>query len=128
MTAGVPEVIVIEDDPVFAELLRYSLTARGYQLLVFRNGREALAQLQALDTGGARPLVLLNVDLPGLDGFAVLEALNATRPGVFRPVFFSAHGSEDDQVRGLQAGAIDYVVKPVAPRVLLEKIRIWVGR
>lgn len=128
MTAGTPEVIVLKDDPVFVEMLRYALSARSYRFSHFRSGREGLEKLLALDTGGSHPLVLLDVDLPGLDGFAVLEALNAARPGVFRSVFLTAHGSEDDQVRGLQAGAIDYLVTPVMPRVLLEKIRLWVGR
>ncbi len=78
--------------------------------------------------GDRRPLVLLDVDLPGLDGFSLFERLEAERPGVYRVVFTSVHSTEDEQVRALEAGALDYLVKPISLRVVLEKVRRWVGR
>jgi len=126
----VPEVIVVEDDPALAELLTFGLEARGYRFLHFRNGREALDLLKTMDTHGApqAPLLLLDVDLPALDGYSIFEELQQECPGKFRVVFTTVHGSETEQLRGLEAGAMDYMVKPMSLRVALEKIRRWVGR
>ncbi|MGE5802190.1 MAG: response regulator [Gemmatimonadota bacterium] len=129
-TADVPEVIVVEDDPALAELLTFGLEARGYRFRHFRNGREALDMLKSLNTAGATqpPLLLLDVDLPALDGYSIFEELQQECPGKFRVVFTTVHGSETEQLRGLEAGAMDYMVKPMSLRVALEKIRRWVGR
>lgn len=129
-TTDVPEVIVVEDDPALAELLTFGLEARGYRFRHFRNGREALDVLKTLDTKGAAqaPLLLLDVDLPALDGYSIFEELQQDCPGKFRVVFTTVHGSETEQLRGLEAGAMDYMVKPMSLRVALEKIRRWVGR
>ena len=126
----VPEVIVVEDDPALAELLTFGLEARGYRFRHFRNGREALDALKTMDTRGAAPapLLLLDVDLPALDGYSIFEELQEDCPGKFRVVFTTVHGSETEQLRGLEAGAMDYMVKPMSLRVALEKIRRWVGR
>lgn len=123
-----PEVVVVEDDASLAELLTFGLEARGYRFLYFRNGREALEVLRGLDTQGTAPLLLLDVDLPALDGYSIFEALQQECPGKFRVVFTTVHGSEAEQLRGLEAGALDYMVKPMSLRVALEKIRRWVGR
>ncbi len=129
-SGDVPEVIVVEDDDTLAELLTFGLEARGYRYVLFRNGREALDQLKVMETRGAErpPLLLLDVDLPALDGYSVFEALTQDCPGKFRVVFTTVHGSETEQLRGLEAGAMDYMVKPMSLRVALEKIRRWVGR
>ncbi|MFN2570508.1 MAG: response regulator [Gemmatimonadales bacterium] len=124
----VPEVIVVEDDPALADLLTFGLEARGYRYQHFRNGREALDVLRALETHGQSPLLLLDVDLPALDGYSIFEDLQQHCPGKFRVVFTTVHGSETEQLRGLEAGAMDYMVKPMSLRVALEKIRRWVGR
>ena len=127
-TSAAPELILVEDDPALAELLEYGLRSRGYRFVSYRNGRDALRELLALDVAGTRPLVLLDVDLPGLDGYSVLEGLERDRPGAYRVVFTTVHGGEAEQLRGLEAGALDYLVKPISLRVALEKIRRWVGR
>jgi two-component system phosphate regulon response regulator PhoB len=121
-------VIYVEDDPALAELLEYGLRARGYRFLSYRNGGEALRELLVLDVGGTHPLLLLDVDLPALDGYSIFEALQRERPGTYRVVFTTVHGSEDEQLRGLEAGALDYLIKPISLRVALEKIKRWVGR
>lgn len=126
----VPEVIVVEDDPALGELLTFGLEARGYRFLHFHNGRVALDTLKTMDTRGSAqpPLLLLDVDLPALDGYSIFEELQQQCPGKFRVVFTTVHGSETEQLRGLEAGAMDYMVKPMSLRVALEKIRRWVGR
>src|SRR5437588_359234 len=101
---------------------------RGYRFVSFRNGREALDALLALDVAGLQPLLLLDVDLPALDGYSILETLTRERPGQYRVVFTTVHGDESEQLRGLEAGALDYLVKPISLRVALEETRRWVGR
>ena len=125
---AVPEVIFVEDDASLAELLAYGLGARGYRFAAYRNGREALRELLALDVRGTHPLLLLDVDLPALDGYSIFAALQKERPGTYRVVFTTVHGTEEEQLRGLEAGALDYLVKPLSLRVALEKIKRWVGR
>ena len=125
--AQVPEVIYVEDDAALAELLEYGLRAQGYRFLAYRNGRDALRELLALDVRGTRPLLLLDVDLPALDGYSILAALERERPGIYRVVFTTVHGTEEEQLRGLEAGALDYLVKPISLRVALEKIKRWAG-
>jgi len=125
--AEVPEVIYVEDDAALAELLEYGLRAHGYRFLAYRNGRDALRELLALDVHGTHPLLLLDVDLPALDGYSILGALGRERPGTYRVVFTTVHGTEEEQLRGLEAGALDYLVKPISLRVALEKIKRWVG-
>jgi len=122
-----PEVILVEDDPALAGLLEYGLRARGYRFVTFRNGRDALDALLALDVRDRHPLLLLDVDLPALDGYSILDTLTRERPGHYRVVFTTVHGDESEQLRGLEAGALDYLVKPISLRVALEKIRRWVG-
>ena len=126
----VPEVVVLEHDPALAELLTFGLEARGYRFLHFRDGREALEVLKGMDTRGAikAPLLLLDVDLPAFDGYSIFAELEQECPGKFRVVFTTAHGRETELLRGLESGAIDYMVKPTSLRVALEKIRRWVGR
>jgi len=129
---GTPEIIVVEDDPALADLLVYGLRSRGYRFQLFRNGREALDALLAFEpetgAGECRPLLLLDVDLPALDGYSIFDTLQRDRPDRFRVVFTTVHGNESEQLRGLEAGALDYLVKPISLRVALEKIRRWVGR
>ncbi|MGH2829599.1 MAG: response regulator [Actinomycetota bacterium] len=123
-----PDVFIIEDDTALIELFEYGLASRGYRSRVLRNGRDALEALRTLPVGDAHPLLLLDVDLPGLDGYSLFQMLQRERPDTFRVVFLTVHGGEDEQLRALEAGATDYLVKPVSLRVALEKIRRWVGR
>jgi CheY-like chemotaxis protein len=125
---GETEIILVEDDPALAALLEYGLRSRGYRFVTYRNGREALDAMLSLPPGDQAPLVLLDVDLPALDGYSIFAALQQERPGQFRVVFTTVHGDESAQLRGLEAGALDYLVKPISLRVALEKIRRWIGR
>src|SRR3989441_584616 len=123
----VPEIVFVEDDAALAELLAYGLSTRGYRFVAYRNGREALKELLALDVRGTHPLLLLDVDLPALDGYSILGALERARPGTYRVVFTTVHGTEEEQLRGLEAGALDYLVRPIHPRRGPEKIKRWGG-
>lgn len=123
-----PDLIVVEDDVNFVEMLRYALESAGFTFLHFAAGPAALEGLLALNTGHRAPLILLDVDLPGLDGFSLHERLRVERPGAFSTVFLTARGGEAEQLRAYRAGAIDYVAKPVNLRILMAKIPSWLER
>jgi DNA-binding response OmpR family regulator/HPt (histidine-containing phosphotransfer) domain-containing protein len=121
-----PDVVIVEDDPAFSDLLEYALKQDGYSYKVLRSGPEALEALRKMPVTTSKPVVLLDLDLPGLDGHAVHEALHIERPRDFIVVFLSAHTGDSDQVRALRAGAADYLAKPVSLRILLSKLPRWV--
>ncbi|MEX1113283.1 MAG: response regulator, partial [Patescibacteria group bacterium] len=74
-----------------------------------------------------RRVVLLSVDLVGIDGHSLHERLQELRPNTFLVAFMSSRGSEADQIRALRAGAVDYLVKPVSIHVLVEKVGTWLA-
>ena len=123
-----PELIIVEDDSTFVEMLRYALESAGFTFLHYANGPDALEGLLALQVGPRAPVILLDVDLPGLDGFSLHEHLRVERPGVYATVFLTARGGEAEQLRAYRAGAIDYVSKPVNLRILMAKIPSWLER
>ncbi len=127
-TADVPDVIVIEDDGPLQEMLLYALRSGGFTTCAYSTGPQALDALLAMPVpaDGRRPLILLDVDLPGIDGHSLHERLRVQRPGVFGVVFQTVHSGESEQVRALTNGALDYIVKPLNLRVLLAKIPTWI--
>ena len=126
--AGAPDVIVVEDDPSLADMLGYALGTTGYSFRHYANGPAALEALLALDTAGRCTVLLLDVDLPGLDGVSLHERLRTERPGAFAVVFMTVHGAEAEQIRAYRAGAMDYLVKPVNMRVFVAKLPTWIDR
>jgi DNA-binding response OmpR family regulator len=116
-------VLVVEDDAAIRRGLADALDLAGYAV------REASDGLQGLD-GAARgglDLVLLDVGLPKLDGFQLLEKLRASHPGL-PVIMLTARGAEEDRVRGLRRGADDYVVKPFAMGELVARIEAVLRR
>lgn len=116
------KVLLVEDDKDLARLMSNVLTAEGYGVDVAHtfNAGKKLAQTKA------PALVLLDVMLPGGDGYALCRAI---RPHVDGPILMvTARGSSFDEVMGLDSGADDYLVKPVAPEVLLARIRTHLRR
>jgi two-component system, OmpR family, KDP operon response regulator KdpE len=109
-------VLVVEDEPDFADLAVLWLEQHGWQPLVAADGEEALRLLDE-----ARPdLVLLDVGLPGLDGWGVIERI---RDQSQVPVLFvTARDTEGDKVRGLGLGADDYVTKPISFPELMARV------
>ena len=124
----VPEIVVVEDERAVAERLVFGIEARGYRLALYRNGAEALAYLRSLNTLGAAPLLLLDVDGPAIDGYSILETLQRECPGKFRVVLTTEDGDKRKQRRGREAGALDYLVMGTSLWAALEVIRRWVGR
>ncbi|MEW5918480.1 MAG: response regulator, partial [Gemmatimonadota bacterium] len=127
--AGVtPDVIIVEDDTTMREMLSFALRERAISHVMYADGAAALEALLTLHPTRKRPIVLLDIDLPGIDGFSLFEDLRVQRPGAFEFVFATVRTSEADQVRALGAGALDYVRKPLNVRLLMAKIEHWLAR
>lgn len=110
-------ILVIEDDPNIAKLIRDYLTQAGFRVLVATDGHRALA----LAAETSPDLVVLDLGLPGRDGLDVLREL---RRGSGVPVIIvTARGEETDRIVGLELGADDYVVKPFSPKELVARAR-----
>lgn len=112
----------IEDEPTTAAYLHKGLTEHGHVVDTAHDGLEGLH----LATSGRYDLILLDVGLPGADGWEVLENLRSSQNA---PVFMlSGHDQVEDRVRGLQLGAEDYLVKPFAFAELLARIQVVARR
>ena len=120
-----PDIVLVEDDPALSDMVQYALRAAGVTFRAYSNGAAALEALLGFRSSGRRPLVLLDVDLPGLDGHSVHERLRAERPDAYAVVFITGNAGDGDQTRALRAGALDYVAKPVNLRTLAGKIPLW---
>ena len=118
MNGETPRVLVADDEVNLARGIAENLIAEGYRVQVVGDGAAALAEL----VGGGYDLVVLDVMMPALDGFAVCE--EARRQGVVTPVLFlTAKGGVDDRIRGLEAGGDDYLAKPFHLQELLLRVR-----
>lgn len=116
-------ILVVEDDPKIASFVVNGLKQSGYAVDHFRDGDEALAV--ALNT--AYDAAVVDIMLPGTDGLSLVQQLR--KSGARTPVIFlSAKASVDDRVRGLQAGADDYLPKPFAFSELLARIQALIRR
>jgi DNA-binding response OmpR family regulator len=112
-----PSVLVIEDDPDVALAIRAVLEGGGLEVLTEGDGRAGLRAFHA-----SRPrLVVLDVGLPVLDGWDVLDRIRDLSE--VPVLMLTSHGLEDEKVRGLQAGADDYVTKPFSNAELLARVR-----
>jgi two-component system copper resistance phosphate regulon response regulator CusR len=109
--------LVIEDEPKLAQYLHKGLSENGHVVDVAHDGIEG----RRLATGGDYDLVLLDVMLPGVDGFGVLQSIRSEKRGL--PVLMlTARDRVEDRVRGLEQGADDYLVKPFAFSELLARV------
>jgi CheY-like chemotaxis protein len=112
-------ILVVDDNPDNVEILRAFLESRGYAVSVAAEGTAALARMAQV-----RPaLVLLDVMMPGMDGWQVCRAIKGhPEYGQTKVVMVTAKGAFEDKSEGLRSGADDYVVKPVDFKDLLEKV------
>ncbi|MEV5754813.1 response regulator transcription factor [Actinoallomurus sp. NPDC052308] len=117
------KVLVVEDEPDMAESLRWGLEAEGYVVDVAENGEEGLWKAQ--ETG--HDVIILDVMLPGLDGFQVCSRLRAQ--GLWTPILMLTAMDDDlDLAEGLDVGADDYLPKPFSYTVLLARLRALTRR
>lgn len=115
-------ILVVDDEERMARLIRLNLERDGFEVVEALNGREALEKLR-----DATPdLVLLDVMMPDLDGFEVLQMIREISN--VPVIMLTAKGEENDRVRGLELGADDYVVKPFSSRELVSRVRAVLRR
>ena len=115
------EILVVDDDAMSRRVLAQLLTATGYKCRVCKDGSEALETVHATPPS----LLLLDFDMPGLNGAEVLRRLRSDRHSAVAQIptiMLTAHGSEESEVSCLQAGADDFVTKPVNAAVLRARI------
>ena len=126
MTPSAHRVLIVEDEPHLAEGLRFNLEADGFEAEVVDTGEAALERL----IGGQTPsydVVVLDVMLPGKDGFAVVTELRAAQQ--FVPVLMlTARGRPEDVLKGFGAGADDYLPKPTELAIILARVKGLVRR
>ena len=113
-------ILVVDDNRDNIEILRAFLESRGYVVAEAPDGKSALARLDELKPD----LVLLDVMMPGMDGWQVCRTIkNHPDLGATKVVMVTAKGAFEDKLDGLRSGADDYVVKPVDFKELLEKVQ-----
>ena len=116
-------ILVVDDDPRITDLLRRILAYEGYSVAIAASGSEAL------DRSLERPpdLVVLDIMLPGLDGLEVAQRLRTAGDNV--PILMlTARDTVADRVKGLETGADDYLVKPLAPEELVARVKALLRR
>ena len=115
------KILIVEDDENIAKMIEAVLSIGGYEGIVCDDGEQALKRLLTENFD----LALLDVMLPGLDGFEILEGLNGRDVPV---IFLTARQDVADKVRGLRLGAEDYIVKPFEAVELLARIEVVLRR
>jgi two-component system KDP operon response regulator KdpE len=114
-----PLILLVDDEPVVLRALRVALEAQDYVVSAVLTGEDALARI----ANGAFDLVLLDLGLPGVDGFEVIRRVRALHPAL--PIIvLSAQGEDAVKVEALDLGADDYVSKPFSVRELLARVRV----
>jgi two-component system phosphate regulon response regulator PhoB len=118
-------VLLVEDDCPLAELIRYNLVAQGYQVALAHTGKEA----ELLVAEGHYDLVVLDWMLPEISGIELCRRLRRSHTTPPLPILMlTARGEEADRVRGLSAGADDYMVKPFSLRELAARVKALLRR
>lgn len=114
------KILVVDDEEDIIELVRYNLSREGYQVKGVNSSEAALGAISK-----DRPdLLILDVMLPNMDGFEMCKKLKQSPSTSGIPIIMlTAKGEEADVVCGLELGAVDYVVKPFSPRVLLARVK-----
>lgn len=115
-------ILVVDDEERMVRFIRLNLEHDGFQVSEAFNGRQAIQKLRDVNPD----LILLDVMMPDLDGFDVLEMIREISS--VPVIMLTAKGEEDDRVRGLELGADDYVPKPFSPRELVSRIRAVLRR
>ncbi len=120
-----PSVLLVEDEPAQREVLRYNLEAEGFQVVVARDGEEAMERVSET----LPDLILLDWMLPHISGIEVCRRLRLRLETRAIPIIMlSARSEEVDKVRGLETGADDYVIKPYSVVELMARLRAHLRR
>lgn len=118
-------ILVVDDEKDIVDLISYNLSKEGYRVVTASNGTQAVER-----SVSERPdLVILDIMMPGMDGFEVCRAIrqNPDTAGI-AIMFLTAKSGEIDQILGLELGADDYLQKPISPRVLIARVKTILRR
>ncbi|MCX6057780.1 MAG: response regulator transcription factor [Chloroflexi bacterium] len=115
-------ILVVDDEERMVRFIRMNLEHDGFQVSEAFNGKQAIQKLRDVTPD----LILLDIMMPDLDGFEVLETLREISN--VPVIMLTAKGEEDDRVRGLELGADDYVTKPFSPRELVSRVKAVLRR
>ena len=114
------KILVVDDMTVIRNMLNLNLKKAGFKVILARNGKEALGHLSSVNKPA---LIILDVMMPGMNGYEVLKELKASDDTKDIPVvLLTGNDREEDVVKGIELGASDYVVKPYKPAELIGKI------
>ena len=118
-------ILLVDDEPDILEIVCYNLSAEGYQVVVAENGLQAIAQAKK----HLPQLIILDVMMPIMDGIEACEKIRLL-PELSQTVitFFTARGEDYSMVAGFEAGADDYITKPIKPKVLVSKVKALLRR
>jgi len=118
-------ILVVEDEEDILELVRYNLAKEGYDVHGVQSGEDALKKIKI----SLPDLLILDLRLPGLDGFEVCKTLKSDPKSKSIPIIMlTAKAEEADIVTGLELGAEDYITKPFSPKVLVARVRTALRR
>lgn len=113
------KILIVEDDPVGLRYVRFTLEKNGYQVITAANGLEGLRKARTEEPD----LIILDVMLPGIDGYEICHRLRAEPTTAHLPILmFSAKAQESDKTVGQQVGADDYLTKPAEPSEIIRRV------
>jgi len=119
------KILLVDDEPDILEIIGYNLLSEGYQIFTAKNGKVAIAEAKK----HLPHLIILDVMMPVMDGVEACEKLRAI-PKLSETVitFLTARGEDYSQLAGFEAGADDYITKPIKPKVLVSKVKALLRR
>ena len=115
-------ILVVDDETRIARMIRMNLEHDGYEVIEANSGQQALDMVRSRMPN----LVILDVMMPGLDGYETLQILREISQ--VPVIMLTAKGEEEDRIRGLELGADDYVTKPFSPRELMSRVKAVLRR
>tara|TARA_R110002049_G_scaffold302496_4_gene495450 strand:- start:5630 stop:6319 length:690 start_codon:yes stop_codon:yes gene_type:complete len=118
-------ILLVDDEPDILEIVGYNLSSEGYEVFTAKNGVEAVSKAKKKHPH----LVILDVMMPEMDGIEACEIIRNT-PELEHTIitFLTARGEDYSQVAGFDAGADDYITKPIKPKVLISKVKALLRR
>jgi len=119
------KILLVDDEPDILEIISYNLTSEGYQVFTAKNGLEGVAKAKKKQPH----LIILDVMMPEMDGIEACEIMRKT-PSLENTIitFLTARGEDYSQMAGFDAGADDYITKPIKPKVLISKVKALLRR
>ncbi len=119
------KILLVDDEPDILEIVSYNLSAEGYEVFTAKNGVEGVSKAKKKQPH----LIIMDVMMPEMDGIEACEMIRNT-PGLENTIiaFLTARGEDYSQVAGFDAGADDYITKPIKPKVLVSKVKALLRR